>query len=213
MSDARWEDGQRLEAWAGELRVNLLRCVALAVFYAYHLVNVYVLRDAKVTPGFHLQVSLAFFLWAVFAAALYHTLKLRYAPPWLKYVAVGFDLAFVTLLCVLHPDGPRSSLMLLYFLVVASAPLRLSLRLVHVATFGAVAGAAVALAQWVFVAQGTERYFANADGVQVGPQAEALFVLSLLACGLFAGQSVRQTRRLLEGYPVRVVEPAAEARP
>ncbi len=210
MPNVRWEDGQRLESWAGELRVNLLRCLALIVFYVYHLVNVYVLRDATITPRYHFLVSLAFFLWSLFAVALYHTLVQRYVPVWLKFFAVSMDLAFITILCILHPAGPRSPLMLLYFLVIASAPLRLSLGLVYVATLGAVAGAAIVLGQWVFIAQGTEAYFSDQNGVRISVQSEILFVLSLLTSGLFAGQLVRQTHRLVSGYAVEVHEVARE---
>jgi hypothetical protein len=34
------------ESWAGEVRINLIRLVALAIFYAHHLARVYLLKDA-----------------------------------------------------------------------------------------------------------------------------------------------------------------------
>ena len=64
MSDPRWEDARRLEAWAGETRVNLVRAAALAVFYAYHLLNVYVFSAglpadelANLRGPYHLKVT------------------------------------------------------------------------------------------------------------------------------------------------------------
>jgi hypothetical protein len=39
--DGPWADARRVEAWAGEVRVNLIRLVAVGVFYGQHLVNVY----------------------------------------------------------------------------------------------------------------------------------------------------------------------------
>jgi hypothetical protein len=39
MSDARWADARRLESWAGEARLNLIRAAALLVFYGYHLMG------------------------------------------------------------------------------------------------------------------------------------------------------------------------------
>ena len=57
MTDAKWEDASRLEAWAGEVRVNLIRSLALVVFYANHLLNVYVWRDPNVDGAFHAAVT------------------------------------------------------------------------------------------------------------------------------------------------------------
>src|SRR4051812_33964521 len=45
MNEDRWDDARRLEAWAGEVRVNLVRVAALVAFYGYHLLNVYALSD------------------------------------------------------------------------------------------------------------------------------------------------------------------------
>jgi hypothetical protein len=43
MTPQVWADARRLEAQAGEVRLNVIRLVGLAVFYAHHLVNVYLL--------------------------------------------------------------------------------------------------------------------------------------------------------------------------
>lgn len=212
MSDARWEDSQRLEAWAGELRVNLLRSLGLIVFYTYHLINVYLIADGTITPRYQFQVSILFFLWSVLAIGLYRTLLQRYAPSWLKFLVVALDLAFVTLLCLFHPHGPHSPLMLLYFVVLASAPLRLSLHLVYTASLGALAGAGLVLLHWIYVNKGSEAYLANRDSIQVTPQTAIIFCLCLLTCGFFLGQIVRQMRRLLEGYAVEIQEVAEEIR-
>jgi hypothetical protein len=100
---------------------------------------------------------------------------------------------------------------LLYFIVVASAPLRLSLKLVAATTLGAMAAATLVLGHFVFITVGREAYYAPDSEYRVPRSYEVLFLLALGACGLLAGQSVRQARRLVAGYPVLVDEPAEAA--
>ena len=58
MGQTRWEDARRLEAWAGETRVNLIRSIALVVFYANHLLYVYVYgKDQAAGGSFHAAVT------------------------------------------------------------------------------------------------------------------------------------------------------------
>src|SRR5262249_44965405 len=73
-TDQAWTAAQRLEGWAGEVRVNLIRIVALVAFYGYHLLNVYALSDDPSLRGdFHLTVTIVVAAWAV-AALLLHVL-------------------------------------------------------------------------------------------------------------------------------------------
>src|SRR5205085_9256778 len=109
--------------------------------------------------------------------------------------------------------GPHSPLVFLYFLVVAASPLRLSLRLVYAATLGAMAAATLMMGAYVFCLVGMEKYYTAGDPWAVPratppwlvPRAsEVIFLLSLGAAGLLAGQVVRQARRLVQGYPVTI---------
>jgi hypothetical protein len=212
MSDDRWADARRLEAWAGETRVNLIRAVALAAFYGHHLLNVYVFKDDPAAGGaFHLAVTAIVIAWTAAVGILYACLSRRRVPPALKFVATAWDLVLVTALVVVSPEGPRSPLVLLYFVVVASAPLRLSLPLVQVATFGAWAAALVALGHHVYFRVGSEAYFAPGSTHRISRTAEVIFLMSLGAVGLLGGQMVRQARRLVQGYPVRVEGPREAA--
>ena len=72
-------------------------------------------------------------VWSVGVMVLYLYLSRRWVPPALKYVVTAWDLLLVTTLVVLA-GGPRSPLVILYFLIIAAAPLRLSIRLVYAAT-------------------------------------------------------------------------------
>jgi hypothetical protein len=209
MSAERWADARRLEAWAGEVRVNLIRAASVLVFYAYHLVNVYWLDDPSLgapdqRARYHLAATAVTLAWTVAVCVLYVCLSRRWVPPALKYVATFWDLALVTALLCLSPDGPRSALLFLYFAVLAASPLRLSLRLVQVTTFATWAAALLMLGYYVFVRVGADRYYAADSPYRVARGSEIIFLLATGVCGLFAGQVVRQARRLVEGPPVTV---------
>jgi hypothetical protein len=212
MPDTSWDDARRPEAWAGEVRVNLIRVAALVAFYGYHLLNAYVLTNDPVIRGaYNAAVSAVVVAWAAAALALYVCLSRRWVPPVLKYVATFWDLALITALLVAGGEGPRSPFVLLYFVVIAAAPLRLSLRLVTATTLGAMAAATIALGQYVFFQVGTAAYYAADSPFRIRPAHEVIFLLALGTAGLLAGQAVRQARRLVAGYPVVVVDPAEAA--
>jgi len=204
--DMQWEDARRIEAWAGEVRVNLIRLVAILGFYGHHLVNVYLLRDDPTVAGrFHAAVTALVLAWSAMVLALYFCLSRRWLPPWLMYATAAWDIVLVTALLMLTGD-PRTSLATLFFLVIATAPLRLSLPLVYAATLGAMLAATVMMGGYVFGVVGTTDYYDPSKGYQVPRTSEVIFLLALGAAGLLAGQVVRQARRVAEGYPVRVVE-------
>jgi hypothetical protein len=195
----RWADARRIEGWAGEVRVNLIRLAAILVFYAHHLLNVYVFQDDPAYAGaYHANVTLLVLLWATAVLALHLCLSRRWVPPALKYVASAWDTVLVTLLLVVGGD-PRTMLAMLYFLVVIAAGLRLSLRLVQVTTLGTMAAYAFFL--------GYVRFWLDVPDAQRLPRAQQIIVLLALgAAGLLTGQMVRQARRLVQGYPVSVAE-------
>src|SRR5262249_29793345 len=194
-----WADAQRIESWAGEVRVNLVRLVALLAFYGHHLVNVYVSRDDPSVAGrYHTAVTALVLAWAAGVLVLHYCLSRRWLPTWLKYAATAWDLLLITALLVLGRD-PKSTLSVLYFLVIVAAALRLSLPLVYAATLGA--GAA-----YLFFL-GYARFWLELPAEQRLPRPQQIvFLLGLVVTGLLAGQVVRQARRLLAGYPVVVAD-------
>lgn len=208
MVDTRWEDARRLEAWAGEVRVNLIRAVALALFYANHLLNVYIFDDDLASRGqFHVAVTAVVLAWASGILVLYACLSRRWMPASLKYVVTAWDLLLITLLVILSSSGPRSPMMLLYFVVLASAPLRLSLPLIWFSTVGSTLCGLIVLGQYIFFRVGWDAYFDPERGLHIPRVAEILFLLALAAVGLLTGQMVRQAHRLVQGYPLQVEEP------
>jgi hypothetical protein len=210
MSDAnRWAGARRIEEWAGETRVNLFRLAAILVFYAHHLVNVYAVRDDPNIAGtYHLAVTALVIAWSGVVVALYLCLTRRWVPPWLKYAATAADIVLVTALLIVAartPGDPRTWLATLYVLVIAAAPLRLSLPLIYFATLGSMAAYAFFL--------GYVKYWLELPWEQrLSRPNQIIFALVLGATGILAGQLVRQARRLTAGYPV-TLEETAEATP
>lgn len=198
-----WEDVRRVEEWAGEGRVNLVRLLGIVLFYGRHVIE-YTMAPAgaAVRGAYHLRVTWLAVAWAASAVLVRYQLARRLVPPWLKYATTAWDLFLVTLLCMIA-GGPRSPLVLLYFLVIAMAPLRLSLRLVYATTAGAIAGYLCLLAHYAWYRIGWEKYYATPE-VRIPRGEEAVYVLALLVAGLLAGQFVRQARRIASGYPVTV---------
>jgi hypothetical protein len=201
--DTPWTDAQRLEGYAGEVRVNLIRLAALVIFYGHHLVNAFLIQDDPAVRGtYHGWVTALALAWAVAVLVLHLCLARRWVPPALKYVATAWDLALITALLLLGRD-PRSMLAALYFLVIAAAALRLSLALVWFATLGA--GAAYAF----FL--GYVRFWLDLPEAQrLSRPQQIIFLLALGTAGVLAGQVVRQVRRVIQGYPV-VVKQREEA--
>jgi hypothetical protein len=213
MNDDRWADARRLEAWAGEVRVNLLRALALVVFYGHHLLDVYVYgRDPSPEAAiFHAEATAIALAWTGAVVVLHMCLTRRWVPPGLKYAATFWDITMISALLIANPDGPHSALVFLYFVVLAAAPLRLSLPLVYATTFGIMLAATLVLGHYVFYRVGREAYYAADSLYRVARSGEIIFLLAVGAAGLFAGQVVRQARRLVRGYPVLVQGPKEAA--
>jgi len=204
MSNDRRLDGLPLEAWAGEVRVNLIRLLALVVFYSHHLIQYHFLKDdAWRTADYHNAITALVIAWGGMVAII-HLVTLpqqgqleptRYKS-WMKYAITVMDLLFIYLLTGWHPEGDRGPMVLLLFLVIAAAPVRFSLKLVYVATLGAML-TYLLLIGTSFVMMGSERYYAVDNVRRVPRPTQAIMLLSLGGAGLLAGQVVRQARRLV----------------
>jgi hypothetical protein len=194
-SSTTWDDARRLEGWASETRVNLLRLIALVAFYGHHLLTVYLFQDdPALTAAYHTAVTGVVLAWAAAALALHLCLQRRWMPDWLKYAATGADLFLLTLLLCAGGE-PRGVLASVYFLVIAAAALRLSFGLLYFATLGSMAG--------FLAVQAYARFWLELPAEQrLSRPQQYVVLLALGVAGLLAGQFVRQARRLVAGYPV-----------
>lgn len=191
--DFAWKAAVRAEEWAGEMRVNLIRLVAITVFYGNHLFNFY-LRDLDLTPRFHLIVSSIAVSWATAAFVTHLILAKQGNRPFLKYASLGWDV-FMTTSLIAFSGGPKSQFLILLLLILFTVPLRLNLRLVWVASLAAALsyGTICGHSKWVNVE------------TQVPIVHHVIFFLGLATAGLLAGQCVRQARRFAENYSERLL--------
>lgn len=151
-----WRVTSRLEELRGEQRANGLRVLGVAVFYAIEVVNyrglslgpIELAPVPGVTASFHAMATALAVAWLAIAGAVLLAVQARTFPPALKYLSTGFDLVLLTAVLTLA-DGPRSPLLLGYFLLIPLAGLRLSPRLVVVTTVGALLGYGFLLADLV----------------------------------------------------------------
>ena len=207
--DRSWFITRRWQQFEGEARANLLRIIAIGVFYLIHLWH-YLSSQGKlpnwgflqlgeageVDWQFHMLVTLLALAWITLAAAVHMALRARMFPSWLPTVSTVGDVLFLTsVLCV--SAGPRSPLVVGYFLVIALAALRFDLKLVRLATIGAALGYVCVLG----VAKWPERFGRDAEVDLTVPRFHQLvFLAALVLTGVIVGQVVR---RLAEEYAAR----------
>ncbi len=118
---------------------------------------------------------------------------------WLKFIAAGCDLLLLTTILALA-DGPRSPLVVAYFLIIALAALRFSLPLIWFSTAGAVAGYLFLLG---FARWGSVPGWVKAD-MTVPRYHQVIFLLALVLTGVVLGQVIRRVRRLADNYARRI---------
>jgi len=213
--DREWYIVERWQEYEGEGRTNLLRIVAIGVFYLVELAQYHWVPPAGVEAGdlagYHQKVTALAVAWTMVSLAALLCLRLRVFPAFLKYISTGCDLLLLTALASVDhgksspaPDGPDSPLVLVYFLIVTLAALRISLGLVWFSTVGSVLG------YLALVGLKDPKWFDQDHAVPMATQ--AITVLSLALTGIVLGQIVRRTRSLAEEYAIRK-ERTAGSRP
>jgi hypothetical protein len=144
-ADRQWFIAGRLQEFEGEGRANLLRIVGIGVFYLVELVNYHGLNlrilhmPQSVDAPFHLAVTALAVAWIMTALGVYLCLQQRFFPSYLKFLSTGCDILLLTGMLTIA-DGPRSPLLVGYFLILAVAALRFNLPLIWFATNGPAAG-------------------------------------------------------------------------
>jgi hypothetical protein len=112
---------KRRESWAGDWKSNRIRLAAVALFTLNEIINYHVLH--VVDLRFHVGSLLIVALWVVATALFTILLREHIWPRAISYVIVATDVLLLTWLLFLG-DGPRSPLVVLYFLVIALAGVR-----------------------------------------------------------------------------------------
>lgn len=206
-AERTWFIVSRWQEFEGEGRANLLRLIGIAVFYAIELVNYYgvdlsfVQMPAVVERPFHLAVTFLAVAWTMLCLGVLLCRQQGIFPTWLKYLSTGCDVVLLTSILTLA-DGPKSPLVVAYFLVIVLASLRFSLQLIWFATAGAIGGYLFLLgfARWGSI-PGWEK-----PDLTVARYHQIIFVLALVLTGVVLGQVIRRIRRLAEEYAERMGE-------
>ena len=124
---------------------------------------------------------------------------MRLFPTGLKYASTGCDLWLLTALAAAG-NGPFSSLVLAYFLIIAVAALRFGLGLVWFSAIGSMLG------YWLLVGledQKTSRWFDSVHAVP--PATQLITLLSLAVMGIIIGQVIRRVRGMAIEYSQRLL--------
>ena len=117
---------QRRETWEGDVKANRIRLGALAFFAVNECLNYYGFHI--VDKRFHLGSLLIIGLWSLCAAIFGWMLRHHHMPRHSPFVMVSVDLLWLSwLLCL--ADGPKSPLVVIYFLIIALSGTRLNPRL------------------------------------------------------------------------------------
>lgn len=173
------------EERSGERKINLIRLVAIAVFFLNELFNFHVL--GVVEHRLHLRAVWLLLAWEVYAAAAWYLVNRRgvYAR-WMKYVSAGADALFLTLILVLV-EGNNGPLVPMYYVLIIESALRYSRRAIFASAGFSAAGYA---AVWYFS-------FGNPRLVPISAYVAVLQILIMALVGAFAGYVVRKMRGLV----------------
>jgi hypothetical protein len=198
--DRQWFIVGRWQEYEGEARANLLRIVGIGAFYIVELVNYYGLRlgffemPKVVDQSFHQAVTALAVAWTMIGLAVLYCLSHRIFPAALKFVSTGSDVVLLTLILIVA-SGPKSPLVVGYFLVIALAALRFNLPLIRFATVGSMVG-------YLFLL-GYTKWFTAGD-FRVPRYHQIIFLLALALTGIVLGQAIRRVRGLARDFAARM---------
>src|SRR6187402_1433028 len=95
-SEREWYIVNRWLEFEGESRANLLRAVAVGVFYTVQLYQYYIVKQADVAAlPFHQQATALAVAWALLALGVTVCLRRQIFPAALKYVSTAADIVLL----------------------------------------------------------------------------------------------------------------------
>ena len=193
--DRQWFIVERWQSYDGEARANVLRLLAVGLFYAVQMLQFFWFGDrGPAETAFHRVATTIVAAWLFAGLGVHVLLVRRVFPPALKFGTTAVDLGLLTLLAVFG-GGPDSPLILAYFLIIALATLRFSLPLVRFATLGA-------MVCYLATVGAADRSWFDGDHV-VPPVQQLVTLLSLGAAGVMLGQVIRRVRELADEFARR----------
>lgn len=201
--ERQWFIASRWQEFEGEARANLLRIIGVGAFYIIELINHGVHLGALQLPAvvddrFHQAMTWLAVAWTMLALVTLVCLRQRVLPAALKFATTGCDIVLMTSVLMIA-DGPRSPLVIGYFLIIALAALRLSRGLILMATLGSMA-AYVSLLGYVKYCVTDER----ATVMSVPRYWQMIMLVGLALFGITLGQVIRRVRLIANDFARRL---------
>jgi hypothetical protein len=201
-----WFVASRWQEYEGEARVNALRVVSVALFYAVEVAAYYgggagllgSARPEALTPKLHSAITVVAAGWFFLGLGVHVCLTRRVFPGALKYVVTVVDIALLQLV-LMFGSGARSPMVAAYFVLIALASMRFSLGLVRCATV-------IAMISYLAV-NGYARWYAAPAVrplISVPRFDQALVLLAMAMTGIVLGQLIRRVRAMSVDYAARV---------
>lgn len=203
-ADRQWFIVRRWQTYASEMRVLLLRVIAVVVLYGCQVAHFLSLGEDGQAANLTFQriaTGAAVLLIVVSFLVLLLILK-RILPVWLPFLTTLVDLFAVALLTGIAGGPMATSLTGAFYLVIAMAGLRFDLRLVWLATLGAM------VAYMGTVGAVDESWFDADHAVPLVQQGVSLACLG--GTGIVVGQIVRLARPLAQQYHDRLTQAEAK---
>ncbi|MEO8494234.1 MAG: hypothetical protein ABI614_04135 [Planctomycetota bacterium] len=203
VNDRQWYIVGRWQEYEGEGRANLVRILAIGVFYSIQLIHYYVFTEldpedasSPNAVAFHQAATALAVAGSLMSLAILLCLRRRVFPSFLKFISATGDVILVTSLASIG-SGPLSPLVAAYFVIIVLAGLRFSLRLVWCSTLCSLAG-------YLFLVGVKDgKWF---DSIHFVPPVEQIMTLVCLGLtGIITGQIIRRVRALADDYARRVV--------
>lgn len=206
-SDTNWYIVRRWQTYVAELRVLILRMVAVVLLYGLQLVHHFVWLDAEAqAAGQTFQyVATGVACWAaLLSLGVLLSIMRKWLPAGLPYVTTVFDLLMVLTLVIMAGGPGQTETVSLLYLVIVLAGLRFDLKLLWVCVPLAMAGylASIPLAASVW---------GEAAG-QIPLIRHATVLTTLALVGITTGQIVRRSRQMAEEFHRRMQGPRMETR-
>ena len=202
VNDRQWYIVGRWQEYEGEERANLVRILVIGIFYSIQLVHYYGFADRnpdgtafRQTVAFHQAATALAVAGSLMSVAILLCLRRRVFPGILKFISSAGDVILVTSLAAIGA-GPLSPLVLAYFLIIALAGLRFSLRLVWSSTLCSMAG-------YLFLVGAKDEQWFDANHF-VAPVEQIMTFACLGLTGIIVGQVIRRVRTLADDYVRRV---------
>jgi hypothetical protein len=147
-----------------------------------------------VDKSFHQAVTALAVAWALLCLLVQFCLMERFFPSLLKFFSTFCDIVLLTAVLAVA-SGPKSPLIVGYFLILSLAALRFSLRLVWMTAIVSAGG-------YLFLL-GYTRWFTNGQ-FSVPRYHQIIFLLAIALLGVVLGQVIRRVRTLADDYATRL---------